>query len=220
MRYVVANWKMNMTMQKVNAWLNEFEKLIRNTPEVTIIIAASFVHLPIVKFFADKYPNIFVAAQDVSLKEMGAHTGEIGVQQLKDLCDYCIIGHSELEEDTSTKRTKAQLCIDQGITPILCSKNPEIEWKDINKNYLLAWEDPTNISKNGVYNEKPQDLIEIKIKELVEQEGYPNVIYGGSVNEENSLKLATIDNLAGVLPGNASLDPKTFWKIVENFENN
>ena len=40
------------------------------------------------------------------------------------------------------------------------------------------------------------------------------------MNEENSLELSKINNLTGVLVGNASLNPKTFWQIVQNFENN
>jgi triosephosphate isomerase len=220
MRYVIANWKMNMTLKKVNTWLNEFEKLIQDTPDTTIIIAASFIHLPIVKFFADKYPNIAVAAQDVSLKEMGAHTGEIGIEQIKEFCSYCIVGHSELNEDENTKKIKAKICFDNGVIPILCSKNPKDEWKNSLPKYLLSWEDPSNISVNGVYKEKPFDDIYDNINELVENEGYIKVIYGGSVNENNSEQLSKMVNLRGVLPGNASLNPNTFWKIVQDFEKN
>jgi len=44
------------------------------------------------------------------------------------------------------------------------------------------------------------------------------VIYGGSVNKDNVNELVSIDNLGGVLVGNASLDPKHFLDLVEAFE--
>jgi len=220
MRYVIANWKMNMKIKEINQWLNEFSSLIRETKNTTIIIAPSYIHIPIVKVFADNYPNVKVSAQDTSEKKIGAHTGEINAEQIKELCEYCIVGHSELEKSTETRVQKAKVCMDNGIIPILCSKNPEKEWENVGEEYLLAWEDPTNISKNGVYNEKPFEDIHKEIKHLIEDLGHNSVIYGGSVNESNSLELAKIAELKGVLVGNASLNPKTFWTIVGNFENN
>lgn len=217
MKYVIANWKMNMNQEKINTWLSQFELLMSEPFGVTIIIAPSFVHIPVVKFFAEKYRYIKIAAQDVSAQEMGAHTGEVGAEQLKEYCDYCIVGHSELDEDLTTKKAKAKICIEHGITPIICSKSPEIEWKNIDSRYLLAWEDPANISKGGVYNEKPVNEVETKMKELVEKEGHHNVIYGGSVNETNAIQLSKIGQVSGVLVGNASLNPKTFWEIVKSF---
>ena len=217
MKYVIANWKMNMTQEKVNNWLNQFELIMSEPFGVTIVIAPSFIHIPIVKFFAEKYRYIKIAAQDVSTQEMGAHTGEIAAQQLKEYCDFCIVGHSELEEDQTIKKAKAKMCLEHGIIPIVCSKNPEIEWKNIDKRYLLAWEDPSNISKGGIYNPKPVQEVTKGIKQLVEIDGHSNVIYGGSVNETNSIDLAKINEVEGVLVGNASLDPKTFWEIVKSF---
>ena len=42
------------------------------------------------------------------------------------------------------------------------------------------------------------------------------VIYGGSVNEDNSNDIFKIDNVDGVLVGGASLKSKSFLKIIEN----
>jgi len=220
MKYVIANWKMNMTLETIKNWLNEFGKIRKDTVNTMIIISPSAIHLPIVKVFADNYSNVKIATQDVSSKDMGAHTGEIGVDQIKEFCSFSIVGHSELLEIEEVKKAKATKCLDSGITPIVCSKNPEVEWKKLPNTCLLAWEDPANISQVGIYNEKPFDKIEKEIRLLIDNMGYYNVIYGGSVNESNSEKLAKIQGLRGVLVGNASLDPKTFWKIIENFENN
>ena len=42
------------------------------------------------------------------------------------------------------------------------------------------------------------------------------VIYGGSVNEDNSKDIFKIDNVDGVLVGGASLKSRSFLKIIEN----
>ena len=223
MKYVIANWKMNMDLKKVNQWLNGFEKVLKDTKNTTIVIAPSNIHIPLVKIFADNHPNIKVSAQNISTENTGAHTGETGIDQIKDFCGYCIVGHSELSESKDVKLTKARLCIEKGVTPIICSKNPEEDWKDIkniNEGFLLTWEDPNNISQNGIYNEKPYEEVFKEIDVLIGKLGFSGVIYGGSVNERNSDQLSKTPGLIGVLVGNASLDPNTFWKIIENFENN
>jgi triosephosphate isomerase len=36
-----------------------------------------------------------IGAQDISVFEKGAHTGETSRFQIKELADYCLVGHSE-----------------------------------------------------------------------------------------------------------------------------
>jgi triosephosphate isomerase (TIM) len=217
MKYIIANWKMNMEFAEVNQWLNSVEKLITNTNN-TIIIAPSFIHIPFVSIFARKYTNLKVAAQDISLFEKGAHTGSIGLNQIKEFCDFCIVGHSELKEDAQITLEKTTQCIANGIIPIVCSIDPKNKFKTIEETALIAWEDPTNISKNGVYNEKPFMEVETEVETISRTFPKNSLIYGGSVNEENSKDIAKIDKLSGVLVGNASLNPQTFWKIVTNLK--
>lgn len=216
MKYIIANWKMNMNLNDVNKWLKEFDTLVKPT-QSKIIIAPSFVHIPFVKLFAEKHESIHVAAQNVSLNDKGTHTGEIGLFQLEDFCDFCLVGHSELKEDKSVTLDKAKKCIDNGIIPIVCSTAPLVDLNNMNEGYLIAWEDPKYISRGGVYNEKPIEDIQREASKIGDV--FSNfLMYGGSVNEENSAKLAKIDKLHGVLVGNASLNPQTFWKIIKDFE--
>ena len=44
----------------------------------------------------------------------------------------------------------------------------------------------------------------------------PNVIYGGSVNADNSREILSIDNVNGALVGGASLDSIEFIKIIQS----
>ncbi len=209
-KLIVANWKQNMDERRVVMWLKEFGELIKkDTLGVSVAIAPVFSHLDLVYEFAKKYPNVYACAQDVS--------EHIGIHQLKDYCRYCIVGHSERNEAKDVVLKKMGVCLDNKVDPIVCF----VDNSDIpnEKNIVIAWEDPTNISKDGVYN--PKDPSEIrenieKINGIVSQDVL--VLYGGSVNKDNVSSLSSIDGVGGALVGHASLDPNHFYKIVKAFD--
>ena len=209
---------MNMDLDQVEAWLSEFRKLIeKRSFKNKIIIAPAATHLFRSSAFCDLY-SFNCASQDVSLHKKGAHTGDIGAFEIKDFCKYSIVGHSEREESQGTVIEKRDLCLEQKIIPIVCFVNKEDYLQFYKDGALLAWEDPENISKDGVYREKDSSEIfktyeyfKVKLPKIP-------IIYGGSVNRDNVKNLTGIDNLGGVLVGNASLDPKHFLDLVEAFE--
>lgn len=215
MKYIIANWKMNMSLKKMTAWIDNFKPITKEN--VKVIISPSQIHIPLIFDFAKK-ANIEVASQDTSVFDQGAHTGETGAFQVKEFCKYSIIGHSERSENIETVKTKVDQCLSVGIIPIICFTNPENVALLYVEGALMAWEDPNNISKEGIFNEKdPQDISEgIKIiRDYVPAEA--TVIYGGSVNRENINKINQIKGIDGVLVGSASLDPQHFTDIISAY---
>ena len=215
MKYIIANWKMNMSLKKMAEWIGNFKPVTKE--DVKVIIAPSQIHIPLIFDFAKK-ANIEIASQDISVFDQGAHTGETGAFQVKEFCKYSIIGHSERNENVETVKTKAEKCLSAGIIPIICFTNPENVALLYVNGALMAWEDPNNISKEGIFNEKdPQDVIEgIKtIRNYVPTEAV--VIYGGSINRENIDKINQIKGIDGVLVGSASLDPQHFTDIISAY---
>ncbi len=217
MEYIIANWKMNMDSQKIKDWFDVFN---RADPAIfankTIVIAPSFPYLEETKEFI-KTPNTFLGAQDVDLFEKGAHTGATGVFQIKEFCKYVIVGHSERKETTEITIKKRDLCLENGIIPIVCFIEADQAVKMIAGNSVITWEDPQNISINGVYRAKnPAEIDEIinKINQDIPEQTV--LVYGGSVNRDNIGNLAKNSNINGVLIGNASLDPQHFLYIIEN----
>jgi triosephosphate isomerase len=203
-KYFVANWKMNMELSSVKNWIEKFEG---NKEDV--IIACSTSH-----FHTVKESGYNVCSQDVSMFEKGAHTGETGAFQIADYCSYSIVGHSERSEDFETVIKKRDLCLKEGVTPIVCFTKPGDALQYYAENCILAWEDPQNISVDGVYREKAFGEVRTNIHLI--KAGLPEgaeVIYGGSVNRQNIAELASIEGLNGVLVGNASLDPGHFYEI-------
>lgn len=220
MNYFIANWKMNMGIKEIISWLEVFSGLEISqsvSPEKTkIIICPSFPHLTLLKE-TEREMGYETGAQDVSVLEKGAHTGETGTFQIKELCQYSIIGHSEKKEDLETVIKKRDLCIKNKITPIICFIKPEDAVKLFAKEVIMCWEDPNNISSNGKYRDKNPAEIEAGVKTIraVLPKG-TELIYGGSVNRENIKTLSKIEGIDGVLVGNASLDPVHFVDIINS----
>lgn len=218
MKYVIANWKMNMNFEDLTKWVaifSEFQSCI--TSGVEVILAPSFAHIPAI-FELSQKTSLKLASQDVSFEEKGAHTGETGAFQIKEFCKYAIIGHSERKENKEMVTKKRNACLKGGITPIICFINPR-DIKDLySENCIFAWEDPKNISKNGIYNDKNTSEIGKTVREM--RKKLPEqiiLVYGGSVNENNIKEISKIERLDGVLVGNASLDPKTFADIISAY---
>lgn len=139
----------------------------------------------------------------------------MGGFQIKEFCTYAIVGHSERKEDKETVIKKRDMCLTEGITPIVCFVDPDHIKDYYKEGVIIAWEDPKNISKNGVYHAEKTDHIEEITKEIRKMLPKDAVlIYGGSVNEQNIGEISKIRSLDGVLVGNASLEPKTFADII------
>ncbi len=228
MKYVVANWKMNLDAELVSSWVMEWEKNQNQGDQPygdTIpILAPSFVHIPFLFLELPRLNGVFLSSQDISHYEKGAHTGEIGAFQVKDLCRYCIIGHSERNESFDTVITKRDLALKEGIIPIVCFVSEKDAPKYYARGTILAWEDPLNISGDFGYNAKPLDEIRVtaeKIKSVLPKDAL--LLYGGSVNRENigrrgdSSGISGISFLDGVLVGGASLDPHHFGELVKAY---
>lgn len=221
MKYIIANWKMNMGLEDIESWVSsfsDFKKYLR--PDMEIVIAPSNIHIPLINEVFGK-TGIRIGAQDISLEEKGAHTGENGAFQIKEFCKYSIVGHSERKEDKETVIKKRDVCLKEGITPIVCFVEPS-NLSDLHKEgVIIAWENPKNISKEGVYNpENPEVIREIakEIRKMIPPK--TPLIYGGSVNETNIEAISKIDEIDGVLVGNASLDSKIFLDIIRCYATN
>lgn len=206
---------MNMDADKIAFWVENFQNTL--DADKKVIIASSFLHIPLVQQFKNKL-DIELSAQDASMFSKGSHTGEVGAFQLKFFCKYCLVGHSERKEDYETVIKKRDICLENDITPIVCFTDPTDASKYEKENVILAWEDPDNISKEGEFRPKDPDSIQEGVDIITKQVSQEiPIIYGGSVNRQNIEDLVNINKLNGILAGSASLDPKHFQQLVETF---
>ncbi|MDR2336729.1 MAG: triose-phosphate isomerase [Candidatus Nomurabacteria bacterium] len=121
--YIVANWKMNFTMDESSIFLHKLAQKITPAKNLEIILAPSIFTLQSLSLQVD-YKQFRLAAQNFYHKDFGAYTGEVAVAQLKGIAEYGLVGHSERRhifgetiEDTGHKVAAA---IRSKVVPILC----------------------------------------------------------------------------------------------------
>jgi triosephosphate isomerase (TIM) len=170
-------------------------------------------------------------------KPYGAFTGEICVDQLKDLgINWTILGHSErrviLQEDDAFVANKTKAALDGGLGVILCcgesleqreaGKTIELvtsqlkavadkvkDWSKI----VIAYEPIWAIGTGKVATTEQAQEVHAAIREWLgkevsaEAKENTRILYGGSVSEKNCQELAKQPDIDGFLVGGASLKP-------------
>ncbi len=224
MKILVANWKQNMNLGEVEKWLSDFAPLAASLPagteeNIRVVLCPSHPYLPVVAAFAKKYPWLAVGSQDISQYPNGTHTGEVGAQQVADFAKYCIVGHSERGESDEVVQLKINEAHAVGLIPVVCFVQPErLNALNLDGGAVLLWEDPGNISHDGVFTPKPsQEIAEGAAKIKQDHRIISPFIYGGSINRQNAHELANIPELDGGIAGGASLDPQHFFEIIQAF---
>ena len=127
---MAGNWKMNLNhveatglVQKL-AWTLADAKYDRAVCEAAVIVPFTDLRSVQTLIEGDKLPLAF-GAQDVSVHDSGAYTGEVSAGMLAKLnCSYVVVGHSERREyhgeTDALINTKAKKVFAAGMTPIVC----------------------------------------------------------------------------------------------------
>jgi triosephosphate isomerase (TIM) len=125
---IAGNWKMHMTHLEA---IGLVQKLAFTVPDtvldtVEVVVLPPFTALRSVQTLVtgDKL-DVGYGAQDLSVHDSGAYTGEISGLMLAALaCQYVVVGHSERRalhaEDDAVVAAKAQAALRHGIAPIVC----------------------------------------------------------------------------------------------------
>ena len=126
---VAGNWKQNTTaaqalhlVQKL-AWTLRDAAFDPDTTEVVVLPPFPWLRSVATLLERDAVP-IGLGAQDVSIFDGGAHTGEVSAAMLADAgCRFVLVGHSERRgggETDDSVATKLRRGLAAGLTPILC----------------------------------------------------------------------------------------------------
>ena len=183
--------------------------------------------------------RVAIGAQDVSVHDHGAYTGEVSAKMIADTgAKYVIVGHSERRqyhnETNDIVRQKAAAALAAGLTPIICvgetmdekqagktmdiieSGVRESVPSDVNGDIIIAYEPRWAI---GAGLTPTPDEIATAHKLIADTladmglDGTP-VLYGASVKGSNAAEIMSVPNVDGVLVGGASLKPDDFIPII------
>ncbi len=122
MSIIIANWKMNLGLNESVSLASSLKDIDYDDKEV--VICPSFVNLIAVGEVL-KPTRIKLGAQDCFWEPRGSYTGEVSLEQLKQVgCEFVIIGHSErrqnLGETDAMVNQKVKAALVAGFTPIIC----------------------------------------------------------------------------------------------------
>ncbi|MDR0487814.1 MAG: triose-phosphate isomerase [Propionibacteriaceae bacterium] len=146
---MAGNWKMNLNhveatgvVQKLAWTLNDY-RYDKEKSEAAVIVPFTDIRTVQNLIQGDRFPLTF-GAQDVSLYDSGAYTGEVSAAMLAKLdCTYVVVGHSERREyhgeTDAIINAKAKKVIAAGMTPIICvGEKLEIRKEGTHVPFVLA----------------------------------------------------------------------------------
>lgn len=127
---MAGNWKMNLDHLEANHLVQglalELKDHGHDYAKCEVLVIPPFTDIRTVQTIVEADGlGVRYGAQDVSVHDNGAYTGEVSTAMLTRLgCSYVVMGHSERREyhneSDELVGAKARKVLDAGMTPILC----------------------------------------------------------------------------------------------------
>uniref|UniRef100_A0A0V0I0B9 Putative triosephosphate isomerase, chloroplastic-like n=1 Tax=Solanum chacoense TaxID=4108 RepID=A0A0V0I0B9_SOLCH len=241
--FVGGNWKCNGTKDSISKLVSDLNNAQLES-DVDVVVAPPFLYIDQVK--NSLTDRIEVSAQNCWTGKGGAFTGEISVEQVKDLgCNWVILGHSErrhvIGENDEFIGKKAAYALSQGVGVIACigellqereaGKTFDVCFQQLKAfadaipswdNVVIAYEPVWAIGTGKVASPEQAQEVHVAVRDWLtknvsaEVASKTRIIYGGSVNGSNSSDLAKKEDIDGFLVGGASLKGPEFATIVNS----
>ena len=240
---IVANWKMNPGSSKAARELFDASRRIADkAPGVSVIIAPPSLYLlPLSARYSGS--KIKFAAQHALEGDIGAHTGDISMGQLKDAkIKVVIAGHAERraagESDDDTRKQVAS-ALQKGLTPILCVGERERSASGEHFNFvraqlragfgdvaddaapkvIVAYEPVWAIGATQAMSPRQMHEMSIYIRKCVvelrgEKAANLKILYGGAIDDTSALPMMQGGDVAGLLIGRASTNAEEFALLI------
>lgn len=240
-KLIAGNWKMNGSLES-NAAL--VQALLSHSADwkCDVALCVPAPYLSQLQNLCKASPLMF-GAQDVSMHDSGAFTGEVSAGMLKDFaCRYAIVGHSErrqfhLESDALVA-AKAQKALASGITPIVCVGETLQEreaglTEEVVKRQLAAvihlnghciseivlayepvWAIGTGKTATPEQAQHVHAVLRAQLRAASAHADRVQIVYGGSMNAANAAQLLAQPDIDGGLVGGASLKAADFLSII------
>jgi len=244
--FVGANWKCYGTLTSVDDLTQTvYSKLNWDKSLGEVIVAPSMLYL--LRVSAQLPTHLSVAAQNCGVQGLGAYTGEVAAEQLRDAkVNWVILGHSErrlLYGDTdavvtaklkrlqelemncilcvgeSLAERESDLSLDVVVKQLITAAKSISHWDKV----VVAYEPVWAIGTGKVATPAQAQAVHSGIRKWVQDKAGQEVaaslriIYGGSVTPENCTELITQSDIDGFLVGGAALKPG-FASIVHQCE--
>ncbi|GAA4330402.1 triose-phosphate isomerase [Pigmentiphaga soli] len=243
-RLVLGNWKMHGSLAGNGQLLAALRTGWHQTSDAASCDVGVCVPFPYLAQVESALTGSDVAwgAQDVSVHEQGAYTGEVSAAMLADFgCRYVLAGHSERRmlhgETSDTVAGKARAALAAGLTPVVCV-GETLEQREAGQTLgvirgqlepvlalgagsvsrlVLAYEPVWAIGTGLTATPGQAQEVHAAIRAALAAIGCAGVrvLYGGSVKAANAAALFAMPDIDGGLIGGASLVAEEFLRIAE-----
>lgn len=241
MRYVLSSWKMYPTLDQAQASFEAIQlglqdRARRGTMLPRVILCPPLLSLVPLAAALDG-DVLALGAQNCHWQTEGPYTGEISPRMLQGLVEYVLVGHSERRAAGETDEQvawKVAAVAAHGLTPILLVGEDDpgedailtskqrlrqgLSGVDVSRqSFLIVYEPTWAIGTEETASTSHIGRSVTYLKEVLGDMGAtePEVLYGGSVNDDNVEALARLDVLDGVGAGRASLDAEQFLRLID-----
>jgi triosephosphate isomerase len=233
---IAGNWKMYKTQAESLEFLQGFMSELDATPdEREVVVCAPFTNLGLLSKSLHG-SRVQLGAQNVHWEDAGAYTGEIAGGMLAEIgVRLVVVGHSERRqyfgETDETVNLRLRAAQRHGLTPILCvgetkqqrdaSETEAVIFNQLAKdlvgvdqqNLVIAYEPIWAIGTGDTCEATEANRVIGLIRQKLTNTNV-SIQYGGSVKPDNIDEIMAQPEIDGALVGGASLDPKSFARIV------
>ena len=240
-KLIAGNWKMNGSLAANEALVKALLAGLSAQPcEVALCVPAVYL-AQLQALVAGS--RIELGAQDISMHESGAYTGEVSAAMLKEFgVRYAIVGHSERRqyhgETDQLVAAKAKTALASGVTPIVCVGETLAEREDGHAEavvgqqlsacrevllraqgaailaYEPVWAIGTGKTATPAEAQAMHAFIRATLRVLGAEAEATSILYGGSVKAGNARELFSQADIDGGLIGGASLVAADFLAIA------
>ncbi len=238
---VAGNWKMHGSLEANSSLLQALVAAAPATCDVAVCVPFPYL-AQAQQLLAGS--SIALGAQDCSMHEQGAFTGEVSAGMLREFgCGYVIVGHSERRslhgEGDAAVAAKAERALAAGLIPIVCVgetlQQREQEQTEaviglqldavahllgrhaarIVLAYEPVWAIGTGRSASAAQAQQVHAFMRARLGHRGVDAGSVPMLYGGSVKPDNARELFAQPDIDGGLIGGASLKAADFLGIVD-----
>ena len=240
-KLIAGNWKMNGSLAGNEALVKALLAGLPAQP-CEVAVCAPALYLAQLQALVAGSP-IELGAQDVSMHESGAYTGELSAAMLREFgARYAIVGHSERRqyhgETDQLVAAKAKTALASGVTPIVCvgetlAQREAGKTEEVVKRQLAAvihtnghciseivvayepvWAIGTGKTASPEQAQQVHAVLRAQLKAASAQAERIRILYGGSMNAANAAQLLSQPDIDGGLIGGASLKAQDFLSII------
>jgi triosephosphate isomerase len=241
-KLMVANWKMHGSLTANASLLAEVLAGMADVQCRSAVCVPSVYLAQVQSLLAGS--SIGMGAQDVSAHALGAFTGEVSADMLRDFgVRYCIVGHSERRQHHAESdvwvANKAQRALAAGITPIVCvgeslAEREAGQTEAVVKRQLAAvihanghciseivvayepvWAIGTGLTATPEQAQQVHAVLRTQLQAATAHADRVSILYGGSMNAVNAADLLAQPDVDGGLIGGAALKAPDFLSMLK-----